>query len=104
MGLQLGFWGRLAQRRSFADRSLAMIVDDLKRRIQEAEAAGDAETAELLRDALARIESGDSKLREQVPGKMGLGSSQERYASEGAALPKKPDPMTKGHRPGGRRR
>jgi len=81
-----------------------MIADDLKRRIAEAEAAGDGETAELLRDALARIERGDSKLREQVPGKMGLGSSQERYASEGGRLPKKPDPMTKGHKPGGRRR
>ncbi|HEV2533230.1 excinuclease ABC subunit B [Phenylobacterium sp.] len=81
-----------------------MIVDDLKRRIAEAEASGDAETAELLRGALARIESGESKLREQVPGKMGLGSSQERYASEGSARPRRPDPMTKGHKPGGRRR
>lgn len=81
-----------------------MIEDDLKRRIAEADAAGDAETAELLRDALARLQSGDSKLREQAPGRMGLGTSQERYASEGAPLPKKPDPMTKGHKPGGRRR
>lgn len=81
-----------------------MIEDDLRRRIAEAEAAGDAETAGLLRDALERIESGQSKLREQVPGKMGLGSSQERYASEGGARPKRPDPMTKGHKPGGRRR
>jgi len=81
-----------------------MIVDDLKRRIAEAQAAGDGETAELLRDALARIERGDSKLREQRPGAMGLGSSQERYASEGGARPTKPDPMTKGHKPGGRRR
>ena len=81
-----------------------MIEDDLKRRIAEADAAGDAETADLLRDALARLQSGESKLREQVPGKMGLGSSQERYASEGSRLPKKPNPMTKGHKPGGRRR
>jgi hypothetical protein len=80
------------------------LLDDLKRRIAEAQAAGDAETAELLRDALGRIERGESKLREQVPGKMGLGSSQERYASEGAPLPTKPDPMTRGHKPGGRRR
>ena len=81
-----------------------MITDDLKRRIAEAEAAGDAETAELLKGALARIESGQSKLREQVPGRMGLGSSQERYAREGAPRPKRPDPMTRGHKPGGRRR
>jgi len=80
------------------------MIEQLKARILEAEAAGDQETAELLRDALARLESGESRIREQVPGKMGLGSSQERYASEGAARPKRPDPMTKGHKPGGRRR
>jgi hypothetical protein len=80
------------------------MIDQLKTRILEAEAAGDQETADLLRDALARLESGESRIREQVPGKMGLGSSQERYASEGGARPKRPDPMTKGHKPGGRRR
>lgn len=80
------------------------MIEQLKARIAEAEAAGDAETAELLRDALARMESGESRIREQVPGKMGLGSSQERYASEGGLRPKRPDPMTKGHKPGGRRR
>jgi len=80
------------------------MIEQLKARILEAEAAGDAETAELLRDALARMERGESRIREQVPGKMGLGSSQERYASEGGPLPKKPDPLTKGHKPGGRRR
>jgi hypothetical protein len=80
------------------------MIEQLKARILAAEAAGDAETADLLRDALARLESGESRIREQVPGKMGLGSSQERYASEGGRLPKKPDPMTKGHKPGGRRR
>lgn len=80
-----------------------MFADDLKRRIAEAEAAGDAETAELLKDALARLQSGHSKLTEQVPGRMDLGSSQERYSSEGSRLPTKPDPMTKAHKPGGRR-
>jgi len=80
------------------------MIEQLKARIAEAEAAGDHETAELLRETVARMERGDSKLREQVPGKMGLGSSQERYGSEGGARPKKPDPMTRGHKPGGRRR
>jgi hypothetical protein len=81
------------------------ILDDLERRLTEARAAGDTETAELLEGAIARIKSGESNLTEQQPGRMGLGSSQERYASQGArVLPKKPDPMTKGHRPGGRRR
>lgn len=81
------------------------MLSDLERRLTEAKAAGDAETAELLEGAIARLRSGESNLQEQRPGRMGLGSSQERYASEGGrALPKKPDPMTKGHRPGGRRK
>jgi hypothetical protein len=80
-------------------------LDELERRLSEARAAGDAETAELLKGAIARLRSGESSLVEQRPGRMGLGSSQERYASEGARrLPRKPDPMTKGHKPGGRRR
>lgn len=81
------------------------MLSDLERRMTEAAGAGDFETAALLRDAIARIRSGESNLREQQPGRMGLGSSQERYASEGArALPKKPDPMTKGHKPAGGKR
>jgi hypothetical protein len=82
------------------------MIEDLERRVAEAEAAGDAETAELLRDAIARIKSGESNLREQVPGRMGLGSSQERYvgADRRRGLPKRPDPLTGGHKPGGRRR
>ncbi|MDB5424026.1 MAG: hypothetical protein JWQ29_1442 [Phenylobacterium sp.] len=70
-----------------------------------AAAEGDFETAALLRDAIARLNAGESALTEQVPGKMGLGSSQERYVPDpGRPLPKKPDPMTKGYKPGGRRR
>lgn len=80
------------------------MIEDLERRMQEAAEAGDFETAALLRDSIARIRSGESGLREQQPGKMGLGSSQERYvAKPGKPLPKKPDPMTRGHKPGGRR-
>jgi len=81
------------------------MLADLERRMNEAVAAEDFETAALLRDAIQRFRSGESNLREQVPGRMGLGSSQERYATEGARpLPRKPDPMTKGHKPSGRRR
>ncbi len=81
------------------------MIEDLERRMALAAEAGDFETAALLRDAIARIQSGESNLREQVPGKMGLGSSQERYALDPKRpLPKKPDPMTTGHKPGGRRR
>ena len=81
------------------------MIEDLQRRMAEAADAGDFETAAALRDAIARIRSGESSLREQVPGKMGLGSSQERYVTSAKRpLPTKPDPMTSGHKPGGRRR
>ena len=80
------------------------MLDDLERRLSEARGAGDAETAELLEGAIARIRSGESNLREQQPGRMGLGSSQERYATKGTAPRRKFDPMTRGHKPGGRRK
>ena len=80
-------------------------IATLEARMREAAEAGDFETAALLRDAIARIHSGESNLREQAPGRMGLGSSQEKYVADPARpLPKKPDPMTSGHKPGGRRR
>ncbi|WP_293676019.1 excinuclease ABC subunit B [uncultured Phenylobacterium sp.] len=77
------------------------MIEDLQRRMREAAEAGDTETAELLRDAIERIRTGQSNLREQQPGRMGLGSSQERYvgADQRRRLPKKPDPMTTGHKP-----
>ena len=81
------------------------MIEDLERRMREAAEAGDFETAAVLRDTIARVRSGESGLREQQPGKMGLGSSQERYiADPSRPLPKKPDPMTRGHKPGSRRR
>ena len=81
------------------------VIDDLERRMAQAAEEGDFETAGLLRDAIARLRSGESSLVEQRPGRMGLGSSQEAYVRDASKpLPKKPDFMTKGHRPGGRRR
>ena len=81
------------------------VIDDLEQRMLDAAEAGDFETAALLRDAIARLRSGESSLVEQVPGRMGLGSSQERYvAGPMKPPPKKPDPMTRGHKPGGRKR
>ena len=77
----------------------------LEARMADAAEAGDFETAALLRDAIARMRSGESALSEQVPGKMGLGSSQESYAADRSRpLPKKPDPMTANFKPGGGRR
>lgn len=80
-------------------------IEDLERRMAAAAKAGDFETAALLRDAIERLRSGTSNLTEQRPGRMGLGSSQEAYVRDAAkALPKKPDFLTKNHKPGGRRR
>lgn len=78
-------------------------IAKLETRRDEARAAGDHETADLLEEAIARLRSGESALTEQRPGRMGLGTSQEAYASGGRSLPTKPDPMTKGYKPGGRR-
>ena len=80
------------------------MIENLKARLAKAVEDEDFETAILLRDAIDRIARGESALTEQAPGRMGLGSSQERYLGSGKPLPKKPDPMTKGHRPGGRKR
>jgi hypothetical protein len=79
------------------------MIEDLERRMREAAEAGDFETAALLRDSIARIRSGESGLTEQKPGKMGLGSSQERYVTAKRPPRRKFDPMTSGHKPGGRR-
>jgi hypothetical protein len=79
-------------------------IQQLEARMAEARAAGDTETADLLAEAIERLRNGDSALTEQQPGLMGLGSSQEDYRRDPRrALPKKPDPMTKGYKPGGRR-
>jgi hypothetical protein len=78
-------------------------IAKLEARMVEARAAGDDETADLLGEAIERLKSGESALTQQQPGRMGLGTSQEAYASAARPPPKKPDPMTKGHKPGGRR-
>ena len=79
-------------------------IANLEARMAQARAAGDHETADLLGDAIERLRSGESALSEQQPGRMGLGTSQETYVrGSRGRLPTKPDPMTRGHRPGGRR-
>jgi len=79
-------------------------IAKLEARMAAARTAGDDETADLLGEAIARLRRGESALTEQQPGRMGLGTSQEAYASASRRAPHhKPDPMTKGHRPGGRR-
>jgi hypothetical protein len=76
-------------------------IADLRRRMAEAAAADDFETAARLRDQLGVL----TGLRRQVPGRMGLGTDQAVYKPpEGWTPPKRPDPMTSGHKPGGRKR
>ena len=79
-------------------------IADLQRRMDEAAAALDFETASRLRDELSIARATDDSgaidttgLTRQQPGKMGLGSSQQRMTPpEGWVKPKKPDPMTRG--------
>jgi hypothetical protein len=79
-------------------------IAKLEAQLAQANAAGDAETAELLAYAIERLRTGESGLTEQQPGRMGLGTSQERYAADPSRpRPTKPDPMTRGYKPGGRR-
>lgn len=79
----------------------------LERRMAEAVAAEDFETAARLRDRIAALDAaGEASLfRRQTPGRMGLGTDQQvLQPPKGWTAPKKPDPMTSNTRPrrGGR--
>lgn len=72
-------------------------VTALERRLSEAVAAEDFELAARLRDELAAAGGPlpPSKLRRQVPGAMGLGTSEQAFRPPpGWVKPKKPDLMT----------
>lgn len=82
-------------------------IGDLHRRMEEASAAMDFEEARRLRDQIALVRGGASReeaervdssgLIRQQPGRMGLGTSQQRVTPpEGWTPPPKPDPMTRG--------
>ena len=84
---------------------MAETIDDLQRRMDEAAAALDFETARVLRDRIALVRGGadrataaqadTSGLARQQPGAMGLGTSQSRPETPpGWTPPRKPDPMT----------
>lgn len=87
-------------------------IETLRIRMEAAAQALDFEEAKRLRDqlnlmrggaSLAEAEASDtSDLTRQEPGRMGLGTSQQRMTPpQGWTPPRKPDPMTKGS---GRRR
>ena len=82
-------------------------LEDLRRRMEAAAAAMDFEEAGRLRDRISLLrgqaeptDAADidpSGLARQQPGKMGLGTSQQRMIPpEGWTPPVKPDPMTRG--------
>jgi hypothetical protein len=88
---------------------------ELQRLMEAAAAAMDFEEAGRLRDRISLIRGGaeadgaeeidTTGLERQQPGRMGLGTSQQRMTPpHGWKPPQKPDPMTKGRaRPRGRR-
>jgi len=82
-------------------------LEDLRRRMEAAAAAMDFEEAGRLRDRISLLrgqaeptDAADidpSGLARQQPGKMGLGTSQQRMTPPaGWTPPIKPDPMTRG--------
>ena len=89
-------------------------LEDLRHRMEAAAAAMDFEEAGRLRDRISLLRGqaepdadapiDTAGLQRQQPGKMGLGSSQQRMVPpEGWTPPAKPDPMTRGHSRGKRR-
>ncbi|RUT34604.1 excinuclease ABC subunit B [Arsenicitalea aurantiaca] len=83
-------------------------IEELERRMQAAAEAEDFELAARLRDELQRwkgeAEAGTPEVRQPPPGQMGLGTHVPVVAPPtGWTRPKKPDPMTAGHKPRGKR-
>lgn len=80
-------------------------IDDLRRQMEAAAAVMDFEEASRLRNRISLLRGGASEteavdtagLDRQQPGRMGLGTSQQRITPPaGWTPPKKPDPMTRG--------
>jgi len=86
-------------------------IDDLRRRMEAAAEAMDFEEAGRLRNRISLLRGGaidaeavdTARLDRQQPGKMGLGTSQQRLTPpDGWKPPRKPDPMTRGRSRRGR--
>jgi hypothetical protein len=81
----------------------------LQQKMAAAAAANDFETAARLRDAIAELRgqavptAETPKVRKPPPGQMGLGTNVPvAEPRKGWRPPKKPDPMTRNHKPRGR--
>ncbi|WP_324749758.1 UvrB/UvrC motif-containing protein [Sphingomonas sp. LY54] len=87
-------------------------IEELRRRMEEAAAAMDFEEAGKLRDQISLLRGQEDEgadeidptgLERQQPGRMGLGTSQQRVTPPpGWKPPRKPDPMTRGRSRGRR--
>ena len=88
-------------------------IENLRRQMEAAAARQDFEEAGRLRNRISLLRGGASEteavdtagLDRQQPGRMGLGTSQQRVTPPaGWTPPRKPDPMTRQHsRRGGKR-
>jgi hypothetical protein len=86
-------------------------IVELSREMAAAAAAEEFERASQLRDEIAVLkgqspgsQGGEVEVRQPPPGQMGLGTHIPVAAPpKGWHPPKKPDPMTRGYKPGGRR-
>lgn len=76
---------------------------ELEADMAAAVAREDYEAAAILRDRIKALSS-QTDFQRQTPGRMGLGTSdQVNRPPPGWKPPPRPDPMTSGHRKGGRR-
>ena len=93
---------------------MSSVLEDLRQRMEAAAQALDFEEASRLRDQISLLRGAEdpgagqvidtSRLRRQTPGQMGLGTSEQAVSPPaGWEPPRRPDPMTRGHRVAKRR-